>query len=265
MSVSRFRVDDLTPLIVRTRDGGRTWTPITRGLATNAAVNVVREDPKTPGLLFAGTERDVYVSFNDGDDWQPLSLNLPKTSVRDLIVHGDDLAIATHGRGFWILDNMTPLRQLKSLQPSALSPAHLFKPPVAYRLRRDNWTDTPLPPEFPAARNPPDGAIIDYVLDGDGSGPVRLEILTATGALVRRFSSTDTAEAVDEKAFNVPMYWARSSQLLSATKGAHRFVWDLRYPAPGAVQRDFLDFGRAGRHADRTARRPRRPGIYIVS
>src|SRR4051794_476417 len=182
LSVSRFRVDDLTPLIYRTRDGGKSWTLITRGLAPDAPVNVVREDPRTRGLLFAGTERDVYVSFNDGDDWQPLSLNLPRTSVRDLIVHGDDLAIATHGRGFWILDDMTPLRAIAGLKPGAagsgaqrlrpaaqgvsevaqgvsqvaqgvsevaqgFSPAFLFPPQAAYRLRRDNWPDTPLPPE----------------------------------------------------------------------------------------------------------------------
>jgi hypothetical protein len=239
ISVSRFRVDDLTPLVFRTHDGGRTWTKITRGLADNASVNVVRADPLTKGLLFAGTERDVYVSFNDGDDWQPLTLNLPHSSVRDLIVHGDDLAIATHGRGFWILGDMTPLRELRSLQPSALSPAHLHKPQVAHRLRRDNWTDTPLPPEFPAGRNPPDGAIIDYYLAADARGPVTLEIVTSAGQLVRRYSSDDVAETIDEKSINVPLYWVRPPQTLSAATGMHRFVWDLRYPRPGAVQRDF--------------------------
>jgi photosystem II stability/assembly factor-like uncharacterized protein len=249
ISVSRFRVDDLTPFIYRTRDGGRTWTLITRGLAPDASVNVVREDPRTRGLLFAGTEREVYVSFNDGDDWQPLSLNLPRTSVRDLIVHGDDLAIATHGRGFWILDDMTPLRELAAglvqgampatagLQPGTTTD-HLYKPQSAYRLRRDNWTDTPLPPEFPAGQNPPDGAIIDYYLAADGTGPITLEIFKGT-ALVRRYSSADRPPPLDEKAFNVPMHWARPPQVLSAAKGMHRFVWDLRYPAPGAVQRDF--------------------------
>src|SRR4051794_2937659 len=236
ISVSRFRVDDLTPLIYRTRDGGKSWTLITRGLAPDAPVNVVREDPRTRGLLFAGTERDVYVSFNDGDDWQPLSLNLPRTSVRDLIVHGDDLAIATHGRGFWILDDMTPLRQLAT---SAQSPAPvLFRPQTAYRLRRDNGPDTPLPPEFPAGQNPPDGAIIDYYLAGDANGPITLEIFKGT-ALVRRYASTDLPQPLDDKAFNVPMHWARPPQILSAAKGMHRYVWDLRYPAPGAVQRDF--------------------------
>jgi hypothetical protein len=215
---------------------------------------VVREDPKTKGLLFAATERDVYVSFNDGDDWQPLSLNLPHTSVRDLIVKGDDLVIATHGRGFWILDNMTPLRELsrradqgRPLQahvgaelapPRDLAPpARLYKPQTAHRLRRDNWPDTPLPPEFPAGQNPPDGAIVDYYLAADAE--VSLDITTAAGAVVRHYSSREQPRSPDEKEINVPMYWARPPQVLSGAKGMHRFVWDLRYPAPGAAQRDF--------------------------
>jgi photosystem II stability/assembly factor-like uncharacterized protein len=247
ISVSRFRVDDLTPLVFRTHDGGRTWTKTTRGLAGNASVNVVREDPKTKGLLFAGTEREVYVSFDDGDDWQPLTLNLPHTSVRDLIVHGDDLAIATHGRGFWILDNMTPLRQLarssraKASAGRDMSPreSFLYKPQIAYRLRRNNNTDTPLPPETPAGKNPPDGAMVDYYLDADAAAPVTLEIFTAAGALVRRYASDDKPEPLDEKEINVPTYWVRPPETLSSAKGMHRFVWDLRYPAPGAVQSDY--------------------------
>ena len=249
VSASRFRVDDLTPLIFRTHDGGRSWTTITRGLAADASVNVVREDPGVKGLLFAGTEREVYVSFNDGDDWQPLSLNLPRTSVRDLIVHGDDLVVATHGRGFWILDDMKPLRELARdvvqalrpatarLKPRTTSDSRLYQPQTAYRLRRDNWPDTPLPPEFPAGQNPPDGAIIDYYLAADAA--VTLDIVTAAGTVVRHYSSGEPPEPVDEKAFNVPMYWVRPPQMLSAAKGMHRFVWDLRYPPPGAVQRDF--------------------------
>jgi photosystem II stability/assembly factor-like uncharacterized protein len=255
VSVSRFRLDDLTPLVFRTHDGGRSWTTITRGMADNASVNVVREDPHVEGLLFAGTEREVYVSFNDGDDWQPLTLNLPHTSVRDLIVHGDDLAVATHGRGFWILDDMTPLRELARRQRSPEEPARqtnggarvsaesersfLYPPAAAYRLRRSNYPDTPLPPEIPAARNPPDGAIIDYYLNRDAPGPVMLEILTSAGALVRRYASDDKPEPLDEKDYNIPMYWVRPSRTLSASKGMHRFVWDLRYPTPGAVERDF--------------------------
>jgi len=235
VSVSRFRVDDLTPLVFRTHDGGKTWTKITRGLAGDAPVNVVREDPKKRGLLFAGTERDVYVSFDDGDQWQPLSLNLPRTSVRDLIVHGDDLAIATHGRGFWILDNMTPLRAV----PGGRDSTFLYPPQVAHRLRRNQNTDTPLPPEVPAARNPPDGAIIDYYIAEDARGPVTLEIVAPSGTVVRRYSSDGPLEPYDQKTINVPMYWARPLRALPAARGSHRFVWDLRYAAPAAMQRDF--------------------------
>ncbi len=239
ISVSRFRVDDLTPLVFRTHDAAKTWTQITRGMS-EGSVNVVRADPKVKGLLFAGTERAVYVSFNDGDDWQPLSLNLPHTSVRDLIVKGDDLVVATHGRGFWILDNMTPLRQLASRDPERVAlrnptrraglsgPPTLFKPQIS----------TPLPPEVPAGQNPPDGAIIDYYLDADARGPMTLEI-SMLGKVVRRYSSDDKPEPYNEKNYNVPMYWARQPRGLSAAKGMHRFVWDLRYPAPGAVERDF--------------------------
>ncbi|HXI29578.1 MAG TPA: hypothetical protein VNG89_14165, partial [Vicinamibacterales bacterium] len=255
ISVSRFRMDDLTPLVFRTRDGGKSWTTITRGLADNTPVNVVREDPKTRGLLFAGTERDVYVSFDDGDPWQSLTMNLPHTSVRDLIVHGDDIAVATHGRGFWILDNITPLRDIRrsaeavapnerSAKALAERPVILFRPAVAYRLRRNQSTDTPLPPEVPAAQNPPDGAVIDYYLAADARGPVTLEILRSASpsgerSLVRRYSSDDRAEPYDEKAIDVPMYWARPLRTLPATRGMHRFVWDLRYPRPGVVHRDF--------------------------
>src|SRR5437588_524356 len=272
VSVSRFRVDELTPLVFRTHDGGTTWTKITHGMADNAPVNVVREDPIVKGLLFAGTERDVYVSFDDGDRWQPLTLNLPHSSVRDLVVHGDDLAIATHGRGFWILDDITPLRQLNrgpemAAPPSGVAdngrlsnrgaglsaPPILFKPQIAYRLRRNQNTDTPLPPEVPAGQNPPDGAIINYYLPTDAAGPVTLEILSGSASLsgagsaspsgersnlVRRYSSDDRPEPLNEKELTVPTYWIRPPRVLASSKGMHRFVWDYRYPPPEAFQRD---------------------------
>jgi photosystem II stability/assembly factor-like uncharacterized protein len=238
VSVSRFRIDDLTPLVFATHDGGRSWTTITRGMAPNASVNVIREDPEVKGLLYAGTEREVYVSFNDGAGWQLLTLNLPHSSVRDLIVKGDDLAVATHGRGFWILDNITPLRQLAGRAVS-IGQSFLFKPQIAYRLRRNQNTDTPLPPEVPAGKNPPDGAIVDYYLGADAAGPVTLEIFTASGKLVRRYSSADKPEPVNEDEFNHPSYWVRPPRTLSATKGMHRFVWDLRYPSPGAVHHEY--------------------------
>ena len=169
-AVNRFRLDDLHPYIYRTHDGGQTWQKITNGLPDDAPVNVVREDPVRQGLLFAGTEHAVYVSFNDGDSWQSLQLNLPASSMRDLVIHDDDLVVGTHGRSFWILDDITPLRQISD--QVAASSAFLFKPELAYRVRRNVNTDTPLPPEEPAGKNPPDGAIFDYYLQvgRDGAG-----------------------------------------------------------------------------------------------
>ncbi len=241
-AVNRFRLDDLRPHIYRTRDFGATWSEVVRGIPAAEVVNAVREDPLRRGLLYAGTERGVYVSWNDGDDWQSLRLNLPPSSVRDLVVHGDDLVVGTHGRSFWLLDDIAPLRQLDAAAAGA--PAHLFKPPVAYRLRRDLNTDTPLPPEEPAGQNPPDGAVIDFALHGAGAGSgsggaVRLEIVDAAGKLVRRFASTDRPAPVDPMALAVPTYWVRPPQLLAAEPGVHRFVWDLRYPPPQALDHEY--------------------------
>ncbi|MDE3154829.1 MAG: glycoside hydrolase [Acidobacteriota bacterium] len=235
-SVSRFRLDDLHPYIYRTHDGGRTWQAITTGLPADGPVNVVREDPVRRGLLYAGTERGVYVSFDDGGHWQSLQLNLPVTSMRDLAVHGDDLIVATHGRSFWILDDVTPLRQVTPAV--AASPAHLFQPAPAWRIRRDTYTDTPLPPEEPVGQNPPDGAVLDYYLKADATGPVTLEIQDAAGHLVRRFSSTDRPAPTDAE-LNVPTYWIRPPQILSARAGMHRFVWDLHGPAPDVLRHEY--------------------------
>jgi len=204
-----------------------------RGLPSGAIVNAVREDPVRKGLLFCGTELAVYVSFDDGDQWQSLRLNMPATSIRDLVIKDNDLVIGTHGRGFWILDDITPLRQ--AVPDLWGKDAHLFRPAPAYRVRWNMNTDTPLPPDEPTAENPPDGAILHYYLGSAASGPVTLEILDGAGALVRRYASTDPAER-PLTGQQVPDYWPRPPQTLSATQGLHRFVWDLRYPRPAGVR-----------------------------
>jgi photosystem II stability/assembly factor-like uncharacterized protein len=223
VAVNRLRLDDLKPHIYRTHDGGATWKEIVRGLP-DSPVNTVREDPVRKGLLYAGNELDVEVSFNDGDDWQPLRLNMPATSIRDLVVHDEDLVVGTHGRSFWILDDISPLRQLTP-QVSAAD-AHLFAPRPTIRFPRDTNTDTPLPPEEPAGKNPPDGAILYYYLKTAPKAPMTLEILDATGKVVRTFSSADKPDAPDAT-LNVPTYWLRPFQPLRTDPGMHRFVWDL--------------------------------------
>jgi photosystem II stability/assembly factor-like uncharacterized protein len=231
VAVNTLRLDDLRPHIFRTRDSGVTWTEITNGIPNNENVNVVREDPERKGLLFAGTERAVYVSFDDGDHWQSLRLNMAASSVRDLIIKGDDLCVATHGRGFWILDDITPLRQLDAKVTS--SGAFLFRPQSAIRVRWNMNTDTPLPPDEPGSENPPDGAVIDYYLGTSNSGPVTLEIRNAAGEVVRRYSSADPIPAIDPM-LAIPPYWVRPPQGLSSAPGMHRFLWDMHYaPIPG--------------------------------
>ena len=230
-AINTIRLDDLHPHIYRTRDSGATWTEITQGIPENENVNAVREDPKKKGLLFAGTERAVYVSFDDGDHWQSLRLNMAASSVRDIIIKGDDLAAATHGRGFWILDNITPLRQIDERVLS--STAFLFRPQTAIRVRWNMNTDTPLPPDEPAGENPPDGAIIDYYVNKSPTGPVTLEIKDQNGQLVRRYSSADPVPTPDPQ-LPIPRYWVRPPQTLSVESGFHRFTWDMRYPpVPG--------------------------------
>ena len=222
-AVNRIRLDDMHPHIYKTKDGGKTWKEIINGLPDDP-INVVREDPIRKGLLFAGSERAVYVSFDDGEHWQSLRLNMPATSIRDLIIKDDDLVIGTHGRSFWILDDMTSLRQLTN-QLINLSTI-LYKPANAYRVRWNMWTDTPLPQEEPAGENPPDGAIIDYYLNGNAKN-VSLEIQDAKGNIVRKYSNTDTMYKIPD--VNIPLYWIRPQQILSSEKGSHRFLWDMRY------------------------------------
>ncbi len=236
-AINTLRLDDLRPHILRTHDDGKTWAEIVSGIPDGAPVNVVREDPKRQGLLFAGTETAVYVSFDDGNNWQPLRLNMPATSIRDVIVKGDDLIAATHGRGFWILDDITPLRQLTDGQ---ISPVVLFKPETALRVRWNTNTDTPIPPDEAAGKNPPDGALIDFYLKGDAAGVVTLEILDrAAKAVIRRYSSDEVDEEVDLEKLQVPTYWARRPRRLPTGSGLHRVVWDMHY-SPVSVSAEEL-------------------------
>ena len=263
VSVSRFRLDDLHAYIYRTHDGGKSWKKITNGIPDNAAVNAVREDPVRKGLLYAATERAIWVSFDDGENWQSLQMNLPYTSMRDIVVHNDDLVVGTHGRSFWILDNLTPLRQLDT--KVSASDGYLFKPQVSYRLRRSTSPDTPIPPDEPMGENPPDGAMIDYWLKSDAAGPVQLEIMDAAGKLVRRYSSDDKLEQPkDDPRFPVPAYWMLKPMAVATSAGMHRFVWDLRYPAPETEEQDYPISAVPGR----TPREPlgplALPGNYTV-
>ena len=206
---------------------GKTWTEIVNGIPDNENVNAVREDPVRRGMLFAGTERAVYVSFDDGDHWQSLRLNMAASSVRDVIIKDDDLVAATHGRGFWILDDITPLRQVD--QKTSRRQMHICssrKPPS--RVRWNMNTDTPLPPDFPAGENPPDGAVIDYYLQSASTSPVTLEIKDAAGKTVRKYSSADKPEPPDPM-LHIPTYWVRPPQTLSAEAGTHRFLWNMHY------------------------------------
>jgi hypothetical protein len=238
VSVSRMRIDDLRPYIYRTRDRGRSWQPIINGLPEDAPVNAVREDPQRRGLLFAATESAVSVSFDDGDHWQSLQLNLPRTSMRDLWIHEDDLILATHGRSIWILDDMSRLRQLPQ---APMREAVLFRPTVAYRVHRSTWTDTPIPPDEPLAENPPAGAVLEFFLPRDARQPVVLEVQDGSGAVVRRFRSDDAPQPSAEELARelIPGYWIQPPQVLPARGGMHRWVWDLRYSAPLAVTRGY--------------------------
>jgi photosystem II stability/assembly factor-like uncharacterized protein len=222
-AVNRIRCDDMQPYIYKTNDGGKTWKLIVNGLPTNGPINAVREDPVRKGLLFAGSENAVYVSFDEGENWQSLRLNMPSTSIRDLVIKDNDIVLGTHGRGFWILDDMINLRLLNttSLQ------TQLFKPQTAIRVRWNMWTDTPLPQEEPAGTNPPDGAIIDYFLAEEAKGEIKLDITDNAGKLIRTYSSKDTLYNIPKS--NTPEYWIREQKILSGKSGAHRFLWDMHH------------------------------------
>ncbi|HEY2962245.1 MAG TPA: hypothetical protein VGJ37_07500 [Pyrinomonadaceae bacterium] len=235
-AVERHQLADYEPHIYRTLDAGKTWTEITKGLPASVYVETVKEDPNRRGLLFTGTERAVFVSFNDGDQWQSLQLNLPPASMRDLAIHSDDLIVATHGRGFWVMDNVTALRQISA--DVAKANAHLFQPADVVLLTPGSDNGTPMPRDEPLAENAPYGAMIDYYLKSNPSGPVTLEILDPAGELVRKYSSEDQGVAVNPETLNIPAFWVRPFEAISNATGMHRWIWDLRptpvLRAPGA-------------------------------
>ncbi len=232
-AVDRHRLDDVKPYIYRTHDGGKTWEEISKGIPEGSYVRAVREDTVRKGLLYAGTETGVFISFDDGNHWQPLQLNLPVSPVHDLIIHGDDLIAGTHGRSIWILDDITPLRQMNAQVAS--SSAWLFAPQTAYRSRFGSTDQsTPIPPDEPAGPNPTAGAVINYYLQAPSSQPVELEIEDAQGQIVRRFSSGDKPRALTRRELRFAENWITPEQRLSAEAGMHRFVWNLLYPAPQA-------------------------------
>jgi photosystem II stability/assembly factor-like uncharacterized protein len=225
----RHQLEDYEPYIYRTRDGGKSWQKITTGLPAGVYVQTVKEDPRRRGLLFAGTERGVYVSFDDGDNWQSLQLNLPPSSMRDLIVHDDDLILATHGRGIWVLDNIAVLRQIND--DVAGSEAFLFRPPLVINYTPGSEQGTPLPRDEALAENPPFGAAIDYYLKTKADGPVTLEILDPAGEMIRRYSSEDHPPSINPDTLNIPMSWVPPAKTLSTDAGMHRWMWDLS-PTP---------------------------------
>ncbi len=236
VAVNTQRLGFVKPLIFMTTNFGKSWTTITGNLPGDEFVNSVRCDPVRKGLLYAATNRSVYFSFNDGADWKPLTLNLPTVCVNDLVVHGNDLVAATQGRGFWVLDDVEPLREITASTGS--EGVHLFRPAVAIRMRADENKDTPWPPETALGQNPPTGAIIDYYLGKDAGSSVTLTIRDSRGEVVNRFTSNAKPEELPAHRY-FQEGWIKPQQELSSAAGAHRFVWDLRYPRPKALRYEY--------------------------
>jgi len=234
-AVDRHRLDDYGPYIYRTKDFGKTWSRADNGIPAPAYVHVVRADPVRRGLLYAGTELGPYISFDDGDHWQPLQLNLPITPIHDLAVHETDLVAATHGRSFWVLDDLSPLRSVRA--PALAARATLVPPARAYRVRRNENRDTPISPEEPQGENPPTGAIIDYYLGAAPSTPVVIEILDGKETVIRREASNEPFKPpTPREPLQIAPYWLPTAAPPTARAGHNRFVWDLRYPLPPADQ-----------------------------
>jgi photosystem II stability/assembly factor-like uncharacterized protein len=266
VAVDYHTTGDYAPYLYRTHDYGKTWTRIVTGLPMDqpagSFARVIRADTKKPGLLFAGTESGMYVSFDDGDHWQSLMLNLPTTSFRDMTIHDNDLVVATYGRGIWILDDYAVLRQMTPAIAS--EPVHLFKPDDAIRVRRNVNADTPFPPEVPHALNPPDGAIIYYSLGSRPAGEVTLDVLDATGALVRHMSSTPPAPVAEAAKPPEPNFWLAAPEGLPTDVGINRVNWDLRYDPPPAFRHSFEINANPGQTPPSPEGALALPGAYTV-
>ncbi|HXT73800.1 MAG TPA: glycosyl hydrolase, partial [Candidatus Angelobacter sp.] len=228
LAADRSRWDDFHPYLYKTTDYGKTWTKIISGLPDNVFTHAICEDTVRKGLLFAGTETGVYVSFDDGARWQSLQLDLPTVPVHDLIVHGNDLIIATHGRAFWSLDNITPLREMNSEDANA--DTYLFKPATAYRFRGGHFR---IPGGFAAGENPPSGAVIDYSLKTEPKQPITLEIMDSSGKVVRKYKSQGEKPAAEESP--EASFFRGGRAAIPAKAGLNRFEWDLRYESPSSV------------------------------
>jgi hypothetical protein len=237
-SVDRHRIGDNKPYIYRTIDGGKTWQNIVNGIPEGAYVNSVKEDPKTKGLLYAATELRVYISFNDGAQWQPLQNNMPVTSIRDIVVHGDDLDIATHGRGFWVMDQMAALREIANHGDQiASSGVYLFKPGESLAIRPGSMNGTPLPHEEPQELNPAAGVLAYYWLKTAPSQPLKVELLDSKGTVHACAASDTPVHPVDTEAINVQAIWQEPAQPPSAEAGMHRIALNVASPRGGGGQR----------------------------
>jgi photosystem II stability/assembly factor-like uncharacterized protein len=265
VAIDYHTTGDYTPYLYRTRDYGKTWTKIVSGLRTDqpsgSFARVIRNDTKKAGLLFAGTESSMYVSFDDGDNWQSLMLNLPNTSYRDIVIKDNDLVVGTYGRSFWILDDMSPLRQITPALAS--EHAHLFKPGDAIRVRRNVGGDTPFPPEVTHALNPPVGAIIYYYLGAKPSGDITLDIMDANGKTVRHFSSAPIPP-LNEPPPSVPDYWLEKLKPMPTEIGTNRINWNIRYDSPPAFSHSYEISANFGETPASPEGPLALPGVYTV-
>ncbi len=267
VAVDVSRSGDYTPYFFRTHDYGKTWTRISNGLPVNepsaSFARVIRADPVRAGLLVAGTESGMFISFDDGDNWQSLQLNLPNTSYRDIVFAGNDLVVGTYGRGIWVLDDYAVVRQLTPAVEA--EPVHLFKPDPTVRMRRNTNFDTPFPPEVPHALNPPDGAIIYYALDSKPSGELTIDVRDSAGTTLRHFTSAATEPVKEAAQPPNPNFWLAPLRPLTTNVGLNRANWDLRLDSPPALTHSFEINANPGQTPPTPEGVVAPPGMYTIA